>query len=745
MLILRRVEIENFACFASIAVEPSTDPNRPLTVIRAENGSGKTTFLRAVRWGMYGEKGLPEPASHFSLHPASWHPDEPEVETRVSIEFETDGSSRDFEGTGESPSLYRLDRATRTIGKTGATNSEPDFLRVGEAATLMVKTLGGQWSKHEKSPDAVIDELLPWDLRDFFIMDTDEAADFVGGSENKPVSRQDYQAKTTDAISSLLGLQVFKGARDRVEASARGFAAKATKAIGDHDLNQLQEKLEAARAEKQQTESEVQSLKSKKEDLADRLQRLEHGIEEAVGRLSAYNSWSDRLRRNREEYQRAVSERANSVTTLSEDLESAELLASLASTAISETHNFLEPLYEQGRIPVAHLPFVRRLLHSGRCICGQDLSEDADHRHHVEGLVAAADEEASRADYLHHLYQACLSLRDIAGDSAWNKKKADHAAILASCLRRLSELETEKKDLDTKLDEVDQVKIQIDREAMDAVKKQLEIATRDLLRCENGLQGLEETVESLTSTIAQRQRNEVAAADHRASEEMARLVVNTLDRAYAAIEQQQVASLSKRMNLLFHEMAANVSDADFDEAQHGKGNLRMIVEVGVRPVEDTPESFEIYALNSRGRAMPPVEINGASRRVLALSFILALCDESNTHAPLLADSLLNFMSGAVRRNTLRATAEHSRQPILLLTSSDLETASELETVLELAHATYTLTGQWDAIGSGSGGDVVNRTQENLVSLLCRCGPREYCSVCERTGQAEAAGWTKQQQ
>ena len=56
----------------------------------------------------------------------------------------------------------------------------------------MVRALDGQWGTHEQSPDAVVAELLPWELRDFFIMNADEAADFVGGSENKPVSRQEY-------------------------------------------------------------------------------------------------------------------------------------------------------------------------------------------------------------------------------------------------------------------------------------------------------------------------------------------------------------------------------------------------------------------------------------------------------------------------------------------------------------------------------------------------------------------------
>ena len=57
-----------------------------------------------------------------------------------------------------------------------------------------------------------------------------------------------------------------------------------------------------------------------------------------------------------------------------------------------------------------------------------------------------------------------------------------------------------------------------------------------------------------------------------------------------------------------------------------KATIRMIAEVGLRRVPDS-NHFEIYALNARGRAMPPVEINGASRRVLALSFVLALCED----------------------------------------------------------------------------------------------------------------------
>ena len=176
------------------------------------------------------------------------------------------------------------------------------------------------------------------------------------------------------------------------------------------------------------------------------------------------------------------------------------------------------------------------------------------------------------------------------------------------------------------------------------------------------------------------------------------------------------------------------------EGDRHKATLRMIAKVGLRPLEGAPGEYEIFALNSRCRSMPPTEINGASRRILALSFVLGLCKVSRTLAPLVADSLLNFMSGSVRTNTLRVTAETASQPILLLTGSDLESQNEVDLVARHAGATYTLTGQWQH--TGHGGDVVNQTDARQVSLICPCGPREFCKVCERLGQAENPGWTR---
>ena len=797
MLTLHRIEIENFACFGKLVVEPSRDEEKPLTVIRAENGSGKTTFLRAVRWGMYGEKGLPAVSSqmNFSLHPAWWRPEDGEVKTEVAIEFETDGSSRHFTesngsssavthdtshaatsqntGSGSRKKMHRIERSVITIGNlgrksdmSGAAGNADDFYRDHENVTLMFRDLGGRWLKHEHMPDEVIEQLLPWGLRDFFVMDADEATDFVGGSENKSLSRKDYRAKTSNAIGHLLGLNVFQLAQERVESAAQNFAKQATKAIGDRSLDHLQEELDRARLRKQDTEDEINKLQDQEEDLEDKLVQLESDLQQEMKLLGAYDVLIEQRERNKKEYKRAVDKHLECCANLANALEQTNLLASLASTTVRKVQNLLSPMRSDGHIPGAHLPFVRNLLAEEVCVCGTDLSKNVEAKRSIIKRVEDTDSETSHASYLHHIDEAARSLNDKADPAVWHSYRQKHAAELVEWDQRVDELQAEKRDFDSKIKSIDEVKVQVLRKEKAAHKDQLDNTKRKLATLKVNLNPLINEINSKSKEIAQRQRRELAASDHRASEHIAQLCVTILENAYSSIENEQISSLSRNMNKMFHMMAANVSEADFDDEQEsGKANLRMIAKVGVRPAEDARgsvqsadgngsgnrrqrgrdgEDFEIYALNSRGRYMPPVEINGASRRVLAMSFVLALCEESQTRAPLIADSLLNFMSGSVRYNTLRVTSEHSRQPILLLTYADIESPETRELVDKHAGATYTLTGQWDSSvvhrhDTVQNPNLVDRTGEYRVSLLCECSPREHCNICERDWQSSHAG------
>ena len=742
MLRLRRIEIDNFVCFDGVVVEPSIDADKSLTVIRSENGSGKTTFLRALRWGMYGEKGLPGNASRYSLHPAGWEPNDAGVKTSVTVEFETDGSTRNAAEGNRRSTVYQLVRSVTTIGRPAAQGNEPDFRRINEQTQLMVKEGDGMWAPHTAGVDKVVEELLPWGLRGFFVMDADEATDFVGGSENKSIRHQDVIDKTTAAVHSLLGIEVFKKASIRVAAAARLFGSQATKAIGDTDLDALQAELDQLRVQSSELARKIAEQYSQKEELSDSLRRRRDDFETELEGVGAGDQLRIRLKENRRAFARANQNRKATLGQLAGELESTDLLASLAIDQIAKAYEILRPLYDKGHIPLRHLNFVRELLNSGTCVCGQDLTAEGIHRRHVQDRIADSAEQEERANFLGQLHDSAKSLVALASSATWDNRRTQLATTLAATEQELSDLGLDKRDIDDKLDALDEERIQVIRDEIAALETKVGTLSRNLVTNEGQLPPITSRIDSLEKQIHQRQRSERAANDKRAAESMAELVTQILNRAYATIQEKQIEELSSRMNRLFAQMAANVSDEDFDQIQRNKATLKMIAQVGLRPVEHETDQFEIFAENSRGRSMPPIEINGASRRVLALAFVLALCSESKTYAPLIADSLLNSMSGAVRRNTLRVTAENSSQPILLLTGSDLEATTEIDTIAQFSGATYTLSGQWAAIDAGGGGDVLNLTKPGQVSLLCQCGPRQYCDICERTGQSGSPGWSK---
>ena len=742
MLLIRRIEITNFVCFDRIEIEPSTSREKPLTVIRAENGSGKTTLLRAIRWGMYGEKGLPGNASHFSLHPAEWRPDANGIETRVAILFETDGSSRNRLQGKPTNTVYELRRSVTTVAKEPSRRGEPDFRRMSEEAQLLIEQPNGSWDLHEAGVDRVIEELLPLTLQDFFVMDADEAADFVGGSENKVIERRDVVAKTSFAVGALLGLDVFKNATGRVRKISEAFGRDATKATGSRELSEKQAELDQLRAKAAKLEEKLDENRHDKADIDDRLSHARARLEALIGSLGAHDQLKERLTENEARRKKADEERRKAVGGLSGELAAVELLASLAAREVADIRSVLQPLYDDGSIPIRHVVFVQSLLERGTCVCGQDLTSQSEYRRHVQHMVEQSSGKEEKANYLAQVLHVANMLSRYGDGEEWESRCAERGRAVADLEMELDELAQVKRDIDAKLDAIDNENLERIREEIYMLEEQSGRIERELVSDRRSLEHDRKSIHQLEAIIRSEQRRQQQARDLEAYQETASALVHILEAAYARIRDDQVSELGREMNDLFAKMAANVVDDEAVEDDRHKATLRMIAKVGLRALEGAPGEHEIFALNNRGRSMPPTEINGASRRILALSFVLGLCKVSRTLAPLVADSLLNFTSGSVRTNTLRVTAETASQPILLLTGSDLESQSEVDLVARYAGATYTLTGQWQH--TGHGGDVVNQTDERQVSLICRCGPREFCNVCERQGQAESQGWARRE-
>ena len=86
---LIRAEFENFRLLRHLELDFSTEDKKKLSVIRAENETGKTTILNGLQWALYGDDALPGKGQDYRLHPIDWDAsDGKRVPISAQVEFE---------------------------------------------------------------------------------------------------------------------------------------------------------------------------------------------------------------------------------------------------------------------------------------------------------------------------------------------------------------------------------------------------------------------------------------------------------------------------------------------------------------------------------------------------------------------------------------------------------------------------------------------------------------------------------
>src|SRR5437588_248483 len=150
---LRSARIQNFKLLREVALDFSVDPTRPVTVIRAENGSGKTSTLSALQWGLFGDAGLDASAREVRLSPSDW-PDGKRCDIRVQIDF---AHTVYDEVGGELVPKHTNYRIVRTVCETP--KGEKEFTREANQMHLFELTDAG--SDEQQGAEIRLGEMLP--------------------------------------------------------------------------------------------------------------------------------------------------------------------------------------------------------------------------------------------------------------------------------------------------------------------------------------------------------------------------------------------------------------------------------------------------------------------------------------------------------------------------------------------------------------------------------------------------------
>jgi DNA sulfur modification protein DndD len=722
------LSLENFAVYPHLSVDFSVDEKRPLTIIRGENNSGKTTLMRAFVWLLFGERFIPALAD--STHPIRppWASADEDVRTRGELRFSVEQANG-----GEV--LYKLIRSGTTKVRGGVVSYGDDALN------LYRNEPGTGFLESNERLATLQRRYFPELMREFILIDADKAEDLVGGAEAKHNVGLMRKA-TTVAVRSLLGVEPLVKIEERLREIGSKSLSAAAKNSGDRDIEKLgNDEVELAKKiEHQKTlvsslESEVAKLD---EDVKARL----------AARDSEFAQFDEAQKllvglKNKEVTKSDwTAKRETEIKQLAVDLQSEECFGLLFAPKIAKVVEVLDPLKSDGRIPASEIALLPRLLKEDECVCGIKFSEHPERKQEVERRIEISDPKKRIADFGDQALESARELINRAvgpGAESWVDRIIDHRKALTYYEKNLRTIDDEISNDQEKLNEQGSASSGLLQESI----KNFEILSERLREKSNALETAKNVLEAQNSeqrSISEKLRDAKARTESLSKAQnlsrYSQLLADVIDDARMTVETEQVKKIDDTVNSIFMDVVSAANDSHY---QH----------VGVRRVEEATDQFEPYIIGAQGSERPIAIANGASRRAVATAMVLALSEVTGTSIPFVADSLLHAMSGSVKRKVVEylSDGKHVGQPILFATRDDLlgrAADSDGRTVLDIIRkrsgATYTVTSEAEV-----GGEVVHRDDSCLhgsQSVVCKCAADEFCNICERVGDDSASYLTR---
>ena len=700
---LLSAEFKNFRLLRNLKIEFSCDPEKNLTVIRAENETGKTTILNALLWCLYGEEALPGKGKNFRMHPIDWQKSEGEfAEIMVSLDFEL----TTFGKIGKSCKKYRLLRT--------ALEKVNDESWERRSSTIKLFRLKETGSEPIENPESFIKNELPPELKEIFFTDGDRALSFIEADVSKSTKR----ARVEKAIQALLGLDILEDAIRHVKNSASEINKKVQNLNDDGNLTSITNRISEIEDNIENKEKKLRDLNEQFREIDMYVSDLDKNISEAL-RKGDKEELSRELESTKKSIAKIEELIKNSQNRLSKIFESEELAIDLSKSILRKAKEKLESLYDEGKIPNTTIPILEERLEKNICICGESLDPNdpkgLERRKFIENSILESRKQDETRKIITDIYYSSKTMiySALSENNKW-------PSLYGELVRERLKLEDQRKDLgrkirslEIKIDELPATDIKKLRSEFKEIKDKRDEILKQKTQIETQLEGLKKEYQLQKMNRDRLLKNQEKWKKLYADLQIANDILVVLENSYSRITNEELKKVSELMNQIFLEMIG--SDPE-------QGSI--IKEAFIS------KEFDIIVYGPQKRTLDPDrDLNGASRRALTLAFILALTKVSEVEAPNVIDTPLGMMAGYVKRAVLKAAIRESAQLILFLTRSEI---SECEDIIdEKAGIIITLTNpaHYPKILLNDPGV----TEMNIIR--CNCDHRSECQICARRKDA----------
>ncbi len=703
---LVKASFKNFRLLRNIEIKFSMDERKKLTVIRAENGTGKTTIMSALIWGLYGSKVVKE-----KLYPLSMFDEgngEKQIETEVEIDFTTEEVVSHKSKTVINNKQYRLKRRVITkISSDGKSfsQSQDDF-------TLLESDEVGFKPVIQSKIEPIIERTLPLHLKDIYFTDGDKALTFIESTATATEKRH----RVRKAIESLLSMKELESIISNLKSVKRSFAQQIDNTDYGKKLLEAENKLKDNDDWIEGAEEDLNDFLEQKSEADNQLKILKSKIEDQL-KLGNKTALAKEIKEVEKQILRARDGKKLAIIEQCEILNDQNIAINVIGPKLNNAISLLDQMNAKDKFPMQFIPVLKRVLNKNECLCGSDLSEKSKEgvkkRQYMLGIIndcAQMDLLNKRASDLFHSQDKYLE-DDASKD--WVYKYERSINLYFSSNSTLEENLQNRKQKEAKLDEINDELLNAYREQATTtsskireLETEITISTQEIKKSREQNLFAQRDIDLYSSKVGKKNK---AGGKHSLTDALLKIYDNTFE----VIKTTELEKVSQEMNKIFLSMIGTDTGLNPDGI--------------IQKCSLTPEfDIKVYGPNQQS-LNPDTELNGASRRAITLSFILALTKVSNVTATNIIDTPLGMTSGLVKQSILRNLIEQGSQIVMFLTYDEIKGVENI--IDDYAGETVTLSfaGHYPIM-------LKNKPERQGESFMCECNHRQCCNICERTDQ-----------
>ena len=700
--------IKNFRLLTDLELDFSIDTEKPLTVIRAANETGKTTSETALIWGLYGSGALPGKGKSYPLYPSdTLAREERRVEISVEIEFETEQVVPIGRGKQTIKNVkYRLLRSC-----TEYPSASEYVKREHEAICLHEVTEKGTERVLDSNVKGIIENSIPEALKDVYFTDGDSAMSFIEAAATQGAKRK----RVKDAIEALLGLKVLEQTVKHLDGATRRFHSKIDNKDYAKEFEKINDRIDGDEEDLKEWNEELNNAVSEITSGAKKLSDVDKKIEDIL-KLGNKEKLVNEIQKIKNNIKREQDSADRALKELSLLMRNPDIASSMIMNVANKGLTILNELSESRQLPKVNIPILEELLDRTNCFCGADLSDHSSDGKVRRKLIEESIENSRSSDALQEAATSLFySVRSESFDGSVREKWIEnYSSLCANYEERVVNAEHLLSELKEKEIEIEK----INDEQLQEFKYQEKSLKNKLNKARIVVGGLETKIYSVKDSLSdlriEQKKVESKLSKNDTSTDklvLTRLTKTVFENIFDFLRKNEVKHVSQEMNRIFLDMIGADPEAN---------NLATITKA------ELTEDFDILVFGSNGHKLnPDQDLNGASRRAITLAFILALTKVSEVKAPNVIDTPLGMMSGYVKQSVLNKTLEEGSQIILFLTHDEIQ---GVENILDKkAGKVYTLTNPAHARM------LVNTPKATNIGVIrCECNHRQSCEVCART-------------